>query len=52
MKAGEACYSAFIQAKGLYDEAPWNDLVWAEQYAWCEAARTAREFENGKTVQD
>ena len=44
MAAGEACYNAFIRAKGLYDEPKWNNLVWAEQYAWCEAARAARGY--------
>ena len=44
MQAGEACYNAFIKAKGLYDEPAWDNLVWPEQYAWCEAARSARGY--------
>jgi hypothetical protein len=44
MQAGEACYNAFIRAKGLHDEPAWDNLVWSEQYAWCEAARSARGF--------
>ena len=44
MQAGELCYNAFIRAKGLHNEPNWNNLVWQEQYAWCEAARSARGF--------
>lgn len=42
MQDGKSCYKAFIKAKGLYDEAHWENLVWQEQYAWCEAARAVR----------
>ena len=44
MQACEACYNAFIRAKGFHDEPVWDNLVWPEQYAWCEAARSARSF--------
>lgn len=44
MEAGEACYKAYMRAKGLHDEPEWNNLVWPEQYAWCEAARSARGY--------
>lgn len=42
--AGKAAYQAYIVARGMYDEATWENLVWAEQYAWCEAARAARKM--------
>lgn len=41
-RAGRAAYEAFVVAAGAHDEAPWPSLVWAQQYAWCEAARSAR----------
>ena len=40
--AGKAAYLDFFAAKGVHDEAPWEALVWAERYAWCESARAAR----------
>jgi hypothetical protein len=39
MQAGKTCYDAYVKARGLHDEAPWQSLVWKDQYAWCEAAR-------------
>jgi len=42
--AGQAAYLAFVIARGSHDEPPWSSLVWADQYAWCEAARAARSF--------
>ena len=41
-EAGRAAYLAFYAAKGVHDETPWEKLVWAERYAWCEASRAAR----------
>jgi hypothetical protein len=43
-QAGKAAYLAFYTAKGVHDETPWEKLVWAERYAWCEAARAVGEL--------
>lgn len=41
-RAGAAAYAAHVVALGLHDEPPFDALVWAQRYAWCEAARAAR----------
>jgi hypothetical protein len=41
-KAGRTNYEAFHKARGEHHFCPWEKLVWAEHYAWCEAARATK----------
>jgi hypothetical protein len=41
-EAGKVAYNAYIIARGLCEEVAFENLVWAEQHSWCEAARAAR----------
>jgi hypothetical protein len=43
MHFGHVAYVAYHTATGEVHPAPWHGLTWAEQKAWCEAARAVRE---------
>ncbi len=42
-EAGEEAYKTNNVARGIQDAPFWRDLVWADQYAWCEVARVMQE---------
>ena len=43
LRFGHVAYAAFQETTGEQHPAPWHWLTWAEQKAWCEAARAVRE---------
>jgi hypothetical protein len=42
MHAGHVAYQAYVTSHGAQDAPVWHGLIWAEQKAWCEAARAVK----------